>query len=61
LPYVGIEIGTRMTCIRLANGRLFRPRSYRADRGTSHYAAFMREDMARYEQAVRTLSLQQPK
>jgi len=29
--------------------------------GTSHYAAFMREDMARYEQAVRTLNLQQPK
>src|SRR5215467_3212568 len=23
LPYVGVEIGTRMTCIRLANGRLF--------------------------------------
>jgi len=37
------------------------PRSYRADRGTSHYAAFMREDMARHEQAVRTLNLQQPK
>lgn len=29
--------------------------------GTSHYAAFMREDMARYEQAVRKLNLQQPK
>ena len=29
--------------------------------GTSRYAAFMREDMARYEQAVRTLDLQQPK
>jgi hypothetical protein len=37
------------------------PRSYRADRGTSHCAAFMREDMARHEQAVRTLNLQQPK
>ena len=23
LPYVGVEIGTRMTCIRLADGRLF--------------------------------------
>src|SRR5215813_7640307 len=31
------------------------------ERGTSHYAAFMREDMARYEQAVRKLNLQQPK
>jgi len=29
--------------------------------GTAHYAAFMREDMARYEQAVRKLNLQQPK
>ena len=31
------------------------------ENGTSHYAAFMREDMARYEQAVRKLNLQQPK
>jgi len=23
LPYVGVDIGTRMTCIRLADGRLF--------------------------------------
>src|SRR5262245_48526207 len=29
--------------------------------GTSGYAAFMREDVARYEQAVRKLNLQQPK
>jgi tripartite-type tricarboxylate transporter receptor subunit TctC len=29
--------------------------------GTSRYAAFMREDVARYEQAVRKLNLQQPK
>jgi tripartite-type tricarboxylate transporter receptor subunit TctC len=29
--------------------------------GTAHYAAFMREDMARYEQAVGKLNLQQPK
>jgi hypothetical protein len=56
-----MEIGTRMTCVRLANGRLFRPVPTGADRGTSHYAAFMREDMARYEQAVRTLNPQQPK
>jgi hypothetical protein len=56
-----MEIGTRMTCIRLANGRLFCLRSYRAERGTSRYAAFMREDMARYEQVLRTLNLQQPK
>jgi tripartite-type tricarboxylate transporter receptor subunit TctC len=27
--------------------------------GTSHYAAFMREDMTRYEQAIRKLNLQQ--
>jgi tripartite-type tricarboxylate transporter receptor subunit TctC len=27
--------------------------------GTAHYAAFMREDMTRYEQAVRKLNLQQ--
>jgi tripartite-type tricarboxylate transporter receptor subunit TctC len=31
------------------------------ENGTAHYAAFMREDMARYEQAVRKLNLQQPK
>jgi tripartite-type tricarboxylate transporter receptor subunit TctC len=31
------------------------------ENGTSHYAAFMREDMARYEQAVRKLNLQQTK
>ena len=29
--------------------------------GTSQYAAFMREDVARYEQAVRKLNLQQSK
>jgi tripartite-type tricarboxylate transporter receptor subunit TctC len=29
------------------------------ERGTAHYAAFMREDMTRYEQAVRKRNLQQ--
>jgi tripartite-type tricarboxylate transporter receptor subunit TctC len=29
--------------------------------GTAHYAEFIKEDMARYEQAVRKLNLQQPK
>ena len=41
--------------------RSIAPPPFRADRGTSHYAAFMRENMARDEQAVRTPSLQQPK
>jgi hypothetical protein len=27
------------------------------ENGTSHYAAFMREDKSRYEQAVRRLNL----
>jgi tripartite-type tricarboxylate transporter receptor subunit TctC len=31
------------------------------ENGTANYAAFMRDDMARYEQAVRKLNLQQPK
>ncbi len=31
------------------------------ENGTANYAAFMREDMARYEQAVKKLNLQQPK
>ena len=31
------------------------------ENGTAHYAAFMREDMARYEQAVQKLNLQQQK
>jgi tripartite-type tricarboxylate transporter receptor subunit TctC len=31
------------------------------ENGTANYAAFMRDDMARYEQAVKKLNLQQPK
>jgi tripartite-type tricarboxylate transporter receptor subunit TctC len=31
------------------------------ENGTAHYAAFLREDMARYEQAVQKLNLQQQK
>jgi len=31
------------------------------ENGTARYAAFMRDDMARYEQAVKKLNLQQPK
>jgi tripartite-type tricarboxylate transporter receptor subunit TctC len=31
------------------------------ENGTAHYAAFVRQDMARYEQAVRRLNLQQTK
>ncbi len=31
------------------------------ENGTANYAAFMKEDMARYEQAVKKLNLQQPK
>jgi tripartite-type tricarboxylate transporter receptor subunit TctC len=31
------------------------------ENGTASYAAFMRDDMARYEQAVKKLNLQQPK
>jgi hypothetical protein len=31
------------------------------ENGTARYAAFMREDMARYQQAVQKLNLQQQK
>ena len=31
------------------------------ENGTANYAAFMKDDMARYEQAVKKLNLQQPK
>jgi hypothetical protein len=31
------------------------------ENGTANYAAFMRDDMARYDQAVRKLNLQQTK
>jgi tripartite-type tricarboxylate transporter receptor subunit TctC len=31
------------------------------ENGTANYAVFMKEDMARYEQAVKKLNLQQPK
>jgi hypothetical protein len=50
-----MEIGTRNDLHPLGERSTVPPRSYRADRGTSHHAA-----MARYEQAVRTLNLQEP-
>jgi hypothetical protein len=31
------------------------------ENGTANYTGFMKEDMTRYEQAVKKLNLQQPK